>query len=623
MVDTCPPIPKRWFRSAQWARGSGFLLSVCVGLWSVWVGMPAALASDTADRPLADAKVPADAPLAISFDNLQAASQAWEKTAWGKLLGGPTFQPLREELEKQNQPAPLNLRPWFGFDWPDLAKLEGPAAFFGMQLPNNRLSVVWIFPEDSEGLTALLAGGQKYWQTHGFVSHKEITAGANLVTFRGKSNQEQRSPTFFSIGKVRGVADQRDAALQLATRWSKSDFASLSNLADYRAACKETANSPPASDIRWWIRPLELWSLLQSKDSSQHKRDWLAITKRQGGEGLRAVGGRVLLPSNTPCDLELLGVALTDRPLTKGARLLDLQPGPAPELPSWLDHQASGIASWRWNFPVAIGAFGQIFDEVNEEGKNGEGLFEELLDGLRDDPEGPQVDLRKEVFAFLGPSLQEITDNRGERTPENPEGARSLMVIQCRDPQRVRKALERFYEGDDLVTQERLAGNPAWTVGPGRSLLVEGESDSLVNIRAVTVTASDVIFASEPTMLRDRLGKKPAAGPDADPQFQAWQKWRKTVEDPQTCFRSLVQASSWSEGSYLRIRSGEFAKQESFSTAVLRFMLLGSEPLANFPYQKMPGWNDLKGSLTALGLIVNQSQPGMNIRVGVFRTSSK
>ena len=142
----------------------------------------------------------------------------------------------------------------------------------------------------------------------------------------------------------------------------------------------------------------------------------------------------------------------------------------------------ASLSLWQCDFPEAITAFGLIFDELAEPGPTGQGLFKDLLDGLRDDPEGPRVDLRREVFPHLGPQVLSVVDRSASAEQAAAKHGRSLLVIQCRNAAAVKEALTRFYKADTEVRQGVLGTDPLWTIGPGKSLFVEGGGDTQMPI---------------------------------------------------------------------------------------------------------------------------------------------
>ena len=76
-------------------------------------------------------------------------------------------------------------------------------------------------------------------------------------------------------------------------------------------------------------------------------------------------------------DWQIQANLLVPQPYTKVLRMLELRPGNAPELPAWLGSDVTSASFWRWDFPLAMKGFGSVFDEANEPGPDGVGMFED------------------------------------------------------------------------------------------------------------------------------------------------------------------------------------------------------------------------------------------------------
>jgi hypothetical protein len=604
-----------WPAIVPWVQASA--LAACLGFGAGGLVRPAAAAEGVADL------VPADVELAVIIDDLATTSAAWSKTRWGSLFSGGIFAPLQRELEQADIAAPLHLRPWFGIDWNDLSSWNGSAAYVLFGNGRGEVQAAWIFLAPAAKQRELLAHAERYFAARRFELVEETVAESRIVFFRSPANQQRsREPAYFTNERCCGVATSRDAAAMLVGRMAQRDFRSLTKVPEYGATRQHEASTSGLDEIKFWVRPLELWKLLRSRDAVPANPDWLAIQARQGFESLRAVRGVVTFPASGPCEIELQGEIFLTRPLTKAARLLDLKPGKGMVLPPWVAEDFAVLSQWQCDAPGFVSSFGQLFDEVNEPGPEGQGLFEDIIDGLRDDPEGPRVDLRREVIAHLGPEMLSLADRVSPPPDANLAAqTRSLLAVQCRNPEAVTKGLQRFFAADNEVQHGKIGSHPLWTIGPGRSLFVEGAGKTFAPVRAVLVYEQVLLVASHPELVTRCFPPEKLSVPAAAVPLRNWSAWLATTSGPQTCVRNLVLEKSWLEAAYQAASNPQDTPAEDAPTNTLRFLLLGeSSPTKEASlHQQLPSWQDLQTGLYSTGLTLDLTPTGFHMRCGVLR----
>lgn len=87
------------------------------------------------------------------------------------------------------------------------------------------------------------------------------------------------------------------------------------------------------------------------------------------------------------------------------------------------------------------------------------GLWEDVLEGLKKDPKGPQLDLRKELIDHLGPRISVLSDFR---LPITPASERLLFAIETKAPQQVATAIAKSMKGDPTARRLEVNGYEVW-----------------------------------------------------------------------------------------------------------------------------------------------------------------
>jgi hypothetical protein len=302
-------------------------------------------------------------------------------------------------------------------------------------------------------------------------------------------------------------------------------------------------------------------------------------------------------------------------------RMLELQPGRAPDLPNWVPADANSLGTWHWNFAAAIQGFGSVFDESNEPGPDGEGLFEDMLNGLRDDPEGVRVDLRRGVFEQLEPGMLRVNLPANTKDPA-VSGSAWLYLAQARNGQVVRETLDRFYEEDDRVRHSRSGNFDVWSVDEGASLFVEGESSSVVTVQGLAFDGQRLMFSTDAATLEKALSG-PAERQLADESsWRAVQQCMSSQPDSEACFRSFNRLGATLRSGYDAATVGA-SKDDSLPAQLWRQFLFGSaSQLGEPPYKAAPRFEQLQSGLAPAGLVAYRTRQGWRLTLFGLRTET-
>jgi hypothetical protein len=613
-------------------------------IWRLVIVAMFALLAMNVDAPasepsrLLEEKLPANTLAFAAVDDVAATCAAWQATQSGKLLAGELFVPIRKAAEIQGVATLLHLRPLFGFDWQDLSSYTGPAAVVVVPIGAGKVGVACVFPTSKQPTDRLFAAGRAYFRDRGFEESTETLRGAKVSVFSPAAKSQSASrPIYLIAESVAVAASDRDVAVAIWDQFSgkaKLSLAAVKEFSDF-AAPQSSATAAPVR--RWWGRPLDTCAAIQSGPPANPRSDWLGIARRQGFNAIRAVRGEFAFPTSGPTDFDLRGQVLVTQPLTKAAKLLDLFATPPLAIPSWLDDNIASVSLSGCNVPEAVAAFGHIFDELNEPGPTGQGVFQDMLAGLREDPEGPKVDLLRDLFPHLGPAMLQASDCVESKVKgKNRENRRTMLVLQCRNHDAVAKTLTQFYNADEAIRRQKTEQGTLWTIGEGRSLLFEGSegeasgkstfdqeisSNTVVEIRAILLTDKTVVLATDPEMVTSRLSSRSGAGLNRSAMFEAVEKWWTIDEKRADRDLGFVRSSIWLKPSYdaviARSPTGDWA------AAALRLLFTGSQKhSANFPVEKLPAFVKISPSLPTVGSVREKNAGGWEIRMSTMRGAS-
>ena len=320
-------------------------------------------------------------------------------------------------------------------------------------------------------------------------------------------------------------------------------------------------------------QPAQAAAKVAEKAAEPPAEDELAAGRRLGLAGMQVAAGRVSFAAKEPCEWSIDATVQIARPYAGLMRLMEFRPGQLMQWPDWLRADAVTAGRWRWDFPLAMKGFGNLYDQANEPGPDGEGLFEDLLDGLRDDPEGVQVDLRRDLFEQLTPDMMRISDEQPVSGKPRGEERRWLYVAGVHDVSKVVDVLTRFYKGDKRVAHRKSGDFDVWTVGEGASLFVEGESESLVTVRGLAVGRNTLLFSTDVGMLESALAPVDAAKLTSDPNWSRLLQWAQPREKEAVTFESLARTDRVLAPSYYRWNETAPGRRKRLSRATNRLRL--------------------------------------------------
>lgn len=198
-------------------------------------------------------------------------------------------------------------------------------------------------------------------------------------------------------------------------------------------------------EVQWFAQP---WALASASDTTN-------MLLAQGFGKVSAVGGRLYLSKDGTRHCSFV---VADRPLPKAASGLAFVSRELPKIPSWILSQASGCLVTQLDFNAALQGYGQWFDEKH--GAGDEGLFDIVLQDIRDEPGSPGVDIRADLVSrFEGPLLSVVVP-----LGDDMEEVR-VFAIHLNDTDVVTKAIQGLLAGDPDVQQFHIGAFPCWKFG--------------------------------------------------------------------------------------------------------------------------------------------------------------
>jgi hypothetical protein len=442
--------------------------------------------------------------------NLPLFVERWNRTQLG-LLGSDSrlkefWEEQRVEIEKRfsNAGWQLNFR---AEDIYDIA--SGQAAIAWIAKPQDAqkpytVALVLDVAGNVVGTQSLLERIDKELKDRKATSQDLEYQGVKITQYtlpRGAGEIVVRESLYALVG------DQLFAADELATMQGMIDAsqgkldASLSKLPLYitsTARLSENQHALNESDVEYFVQPTGLAKILRAIGGKPiaSQTDALKVLENQGFAKVTAARGRVHFGSNE-FDVFHDSFVLTDPPLPRPVQVLDFPNVAGEKIPTWVGSEASTFLSMAWNAKEAFWKVDTIVDEMAGQ----KGVFESVIDGIKNDPVGPQIDIKTQVLPFLTPEIYSVGDTVD---PITTESRRSLIAIRVNDPDgRLASVLDRAMTNEPDAKPEDFKNIRIWKVS-------RSENDD------------DAAFESDDFGFGNKTVKPPSQVQDEKPLLSNW-----------------------------------------------------------------------------------------------------
>ncbi|MEO1525698.1 MAG: membrane or secreted protein [Planctomycetota bacterium] len=428
--------------------------------------------------------LPASTAGVVRIPEVPAFCDAWEKTQIGQLMKSDAMQPF---LGAQRDRASNY------FDTLDRKIGVKPQDVYNMA--SGEVVIAWMaFPDDKRRPYALsiiadIRGRKPRADAaakqldnelkQGGATRRDITYGDEVIRVyqtKAKPGQLKIEEIAITWNETRFIAADRDTVIQslldAASGKAPLDrFASRNNFkkvqADSMAAVQAAAEKDATVCWEWFAEPFAMGRILREVFEYDRRDDLdiLQLLERQGFQVVEAVGG-VGVVAGERLDILHRGVVIAPGRLTKAARMLQAFNAPMQPIPGWVSEDTGTFYRLSWKLEEAFWAAESLVNDAL-----GEDLFRPMIDGIRDDKEGPQIDLAKDFLPNLDDEIILLTDNV---MPPSPESDRMLAALRVKNAEVVQKVVRKAMESEGDAVEIEVEEFDAWRVEYG-----EGDQDDL------------------------------------------------------------------------------------------------------------------------------------------------
>ncbi|MCH8922409.1 MAG: hypothetical protein IIA67_04595 [Planctomycetes bacterium] len=604
--------------------------------------------------------------------DVEALAKSFEETQFGRLLADPVMKPFAEDLKSQLRDRLSITKEKLGITWDDVQGVVAGELTVAVVQPapkpikdagKNPVSAqaVFVIMADVTGRAdkarALLAKIDADLLKRGAKKKQPTIAGVPMTVYelpKKKGTVTQHRAIFFIKNDLLVACDDVKVIGGIARRLIEPAEVSstLAGLPAYQMINKRcrAAAGDLAPQVRWFLEPFGYIAAMQSAANdgkAKRGKKMLSILQAQGFDAIQGLGGFVNLAEDRYDLLHRTFIYAPGEGGKKGpaksrlrlaARMLTFPNSDNLEPQAFVPRDVASYGSLNFDIKGAFDTVGTLVDAVIGE----PGIWDEIIDGLKNDPDGPMVDVEKNIVGQLSNRITVMTANK---EPIGLDSERLVIIIDVKNMAVLAKAVEKMMKGNEAVKKRTYKGRVIWEVTPEEEELptveISGPGAGLLNVEddvdddeddeeddgglgalgvgdhsAITVTDGHLIIASHLDILKRILdGSAPADRLAAALDYQLVNTRLQALTAGRQSVKFFSRTDEEYRVNYEMLRRGKMPEAKTVMGAVLN-ALLGeggrkkTVRKAKIDGKKLPSYDVVRRYLGPAGLAITTEQDG-------------
>jgi hypothetical protein len=192
----------------------------------------------------------------------------------------------------------------------------------------------------------------------------------------------------------------------------------------------------------------------------------LRVLPNQGFDAIQGVGGYVYLSTG---DQEIVHRTMVYAPAVedeqdsryrRAARMLEFPNTDTLQPQDFVARDLGSYFTFNWKMREAFEHSKSLVNELLGGEKDGD-LMEDIIAGLAEDKDGPQVNLRTDLVAHFAERASMVTDCR---RPITPESERLMFAVELTDAEAVRATIDKAFRTDPDAEKREFEGHVIWEI---------------------------------------------------------------------------------------------------------------------------------------------------------------
>lgn len=583
----------------------------------------------------------------LSIRDLDLLTKSFDATQFGKLMKDEKMKPFVEQLRKQMDEMVDDSGLTLSLTLDDIKGIRGGEIGFAVIQPKgdkeqHAIALLVDVTGHNDKAIQLLEKVVANQKKKGATAKRVKIGGVDVteLTLPKRKGQPHANKIYYTIHEDQLIASDKNAVLgDILSRFAGERDDSLVNYKPYHATMLRCHNA--ANDLqphgRWFVEPFGLAEVGRAASflPKDAEIDLLGALSNTGFRVIEGIGGYATLATGKH---EILHHTFVYAPgeFKQAANMLDFPKTGDLLAQPWIFRHCASYLTFNWNIQKAFESAKYLVDEIA-----GEEIFEDVLISIKKDPNGPRIDIRKDIVAHVG---GRATVMFHYRQPITPESERFMVAIDLTDPEIVRRTVDKAMEHDPAAKKRLFKGKVIWEIineGDDELAAVQidaggvpgigfdedpeeagdGDKKNLPN-SAVTVTEGHLIIASHVDFIRDLLGE--VAMEDRLSEAMDYQLVNNELNElggGEDSFRTFGRLDEEMRSTYELMRKGQMAESKTLLGRLLNRLLAPEEEgvvrKQKIDAEKLPEYQVVRRYLGPSGMYAKTEDDGWFIS-GMF-----
>jgi len=489
-----------------------------------WLLLVAVTAHLDAAAPPSDRLLPNTTLGFASIPNVERFTESWNQTQLGQLMQDPQMEAFAEDLQRQLRQQWARANQEIGVTWEDLNEVAAGELAMARVRGSDGVSAIAVLVDVTGKRDRAVALRNKVstdLTRGGAIRSVRQVRGQEVVVFQLKRREDDpegraRLAIYFLTQDLLAASDNLSVIEGILGRMQGNPADNLAAVKPYQIVtqrCRQAAGDVEPH-LRWYAKPLDYAEAFREanptetarvmerlekgkqrprtkdkgKAAARDRTDVLAIARDQGFEAIQGAGGFLNFHVGDKYEILHHLAVYAPPPYEFAMRMLDFKNTTELAPQDWVPADIARYSAVNWNMQNAFESASTLVDAMLSE----EGVFEDILDSMKNDPDGPGIDIRNELIRKLTTRATLLTDYE---LPITPTSERLLLSAELQDAESVAKSVRRAMERDPTVRHRLIAGHDVWEIfeEEAPALAISIEQPSVQRAASDVVTSSSVV----------------------------------------------------------------------------------------------------------------------------------